>query len=93
MRTPTARICLGEGARCSVLLKFLWDGIDQPATLGGAMYNGPLFTDGWTPQRNTFLDIFLHLFPFQFFTNGIVEGTSNALVRVNSARTSIGEML
>ena len=39
------------------------------------------------------LDISLHLFPFQFFTNVIVEGTSNVLLRVDSARTSIGEML
>ena len=57
------------------------------------MYNGPLFTDGWTPQRKTFLEIFLHLFPLEFFTNVIFEGTSNALVGVNSARTTIGEML
>ncbi len=57
------------------------------------MYNGPSFTDGWTPQRNTFLDIFLHLFLFQFFTNVIVKGTSNALVKVDSARMTIGEML
>ncbi len=57
------------------------------------MYNGPLFADGWTPQQKTFLEIFLHLFPLEFFTNVIVEGTSSALVRVDSARTTIGEML
>jgi len=70
-----------------------WDGIDQRAMLGGAMYNGPSFADGWTPQRKTFLEIFLHLFPLEFLTNVIVEGTSSALVGVNSARTTIGEML
>jgi uncharacterized membrane protein len=57
------------------------------------MYNGPSFTDGWTPQRKTFLEIFLHLFPLKFFTNVIVKGTSNAVVGVDSVRTTIGEML
>ena len=57
------------------------------------MYNGPLFADGWTPQQKTFLEIFLHLFPLEFFTNVIVEGTSNALIGVDSVRTTIGEML
>jgi hypothetical protein len=57
------------------------------------MYNGPLSADGWTPQRKKFLEIFLHLFPLEFFTNVIVEGTSNVLVGVDSARTTIGEML
>jgi hypothetical protein len=70
-----------------------WDGIDQRATLGGAMYNGPSFADGWTAQRKTFVEIFLHLFPLEFCTNVIVEGTSSALVGVNSARMTIGEML
>jgi hypothetical protein len=70
-----------------------WDGIDQWAPLGGAMYNEPSFTDGWTPQRKTFVEIFLHLFPLKFFTNVIVEGTSSALVGDNSARATIGEML
>jgi hypothetical protein len=57
------------------------------------MYNGPSFADGWTPQRNTFLEIFLHLFPLEFFTNVIIEATSNALFAADSARTSLGEML
>ena len=57
------------------------------------MYNGPSFTDGWTPQRKTFREIFLCLFPLEFLTNVIVEGTSSTLVGVNSARTTIGEML
>ena len=70
-----------------------WDGIDQRATLGGAMYNGPSFAEGWTPQQKTFLKIFFHLFPLEFFMNVIVEGTSNVLVGVNSARTTIGVML
>ena len=70
-----------------------WDGFDQRASLGGAMYNNPSFADGWTPQRKTFLDIFLHLFPLEFFTNVIVEATSNALFSADSARTSLGEML
>jgi hypothetical protein len=57
------------------------------------MYNGPSFADGWTAQQKTFVEIFLHLFPLEFFTNVIVEGTSNALVGGNSSRTTIGEML
>jgi len=70
-----------------------WDGIDQRATLGGAMYNGPSFAEGWTPQRKTLMEIFLHVFPLEFFTTVIVEATNNALVATNSARTSLGEML
>ena len=70
-----------------------WDGFDQRAQLGGAMYNGPSFADGWTPKRKTFLEIFLHLFPLEFFTNVIIEATSNALFAADSARTSLGEML
>ena len=57
------------------------------------MYNDPSFADEWTPQQKTFLEIFLHLFPLEFFTNMIVEGTSNALVGVNSVPMTIGEML
>jgi hypothetical protein len=70
-----------------------WDRINQQATLGGAMYNGPSFADGWTSQRTTFLEIFLRLLHLEFFTNVIVEGMSNVLVRVDSARTTVGEML
>ncbi len=70
-----------------------WDGIDQRATLGGAMYNGPSFANGWTPQQKTFLEIFLHLFPLKFFTEVIVEATSNALNVADSAKTTMGEML
>jgi len=69
-----------------------WDGIDQRASLGGAIYNNPLFADGLTPQRKTFLDIFLHLFPLEFFTNVIIETMSNALFSTDSARTSLGEI-
>ena len=57
------------------------------------MYNGPLFADIWTPQWKMFLEIFLHLFPLKFFMIVIVEAMSNALVGVNIARTSLGEML
>ncbi len=57
------------------------------------MYKGPSFADGWTPQRKTFLEIFLHLFPLKFFTNVIVEGTSNALGGVDTVRPTIGEMV
>jgi hypothetical protein len=32
-----------------------WDWINQQATLGGAMYNGPSFTGGWTPQQKSSL--------------------------------------
>ena len=70
-----------------------WDGFDQRASLGGAMYNGPSFADGWSPKRKTFLEIFLHLFPLEFFTDVIIEATSNALFAADSARTSLGEML
>jgi hypothetical protein len=89
----TMILCLGWGGGLHEGQEWGWDGIDQWATLGGAMYNGPSFADGWTPQRKTFLEIFLHLFPLKYFTNVIVEGTSNALVGVDSARTTIGEML
>jgi len=82
---PQVGICEGQD--------WGWDGFDQRASLGGAMYNNPSFADGWTPQRKTFLDIFLHLFPLEFFTNVIVEATSNALFSADSARTSLGEML
>jgi hypothetical protein len=87
------RLCFGWGGGLHEGQEWGWDGIDQRATLGGAMYNGPSFADGWTPQRKTFLEIFLHLFPLEFLMNVIVEGTSSALVGVNSARTTIGEML
>ncbi len=57
-----------------------WDGINQQATLGGAMYNGPSFTDGWTPQKKTLIEIFLHFFPLKFFMNVIVKAMSNVLM-------------
>lgn len=70
-----------------------WDGIDQMATLRGAVYNGPSLAKGSTPQQKTFSEIFLHLFPHKFFMNVIIEAMSSTLVRVNSACMSLGEML
>ncbi len=57
------------------------------------MYNGPSFANGWAPQQKTFLEIFLHLFPLKFFTDMIVEATSNTLSMANTAQTTMGEML
>jgi hypothetical protein len=40
-----------------------WDGIDRRAMLQGSMYNGPPFTNDWSPNSNSFIEIFLHCFP------------------------------
>jgi len=70
-----------------------WDGIDRRAMLQGSMYNGPTFTNDWSPKGSTFVEIFLHCFPCSFLENHIVEATNNALLAVNAARTSFGELL
>ena len=43
-----------------------WDGIDRHAMLQGSMYNGPTFTNDWSPNSNSFIEIFLHCFPCYF---------------------------
>jgi hypothetical protein len=70
-----------------------WDGIDQRAGIGGSMYNGPTFADGWTPQGQSFVDIFFCLFPVQFLEHPIVKATSRVLVGESLVRTTLGEML
>jgi hypothetical protein len=43
-----------------------WDGIDRRAMMQGSMYNGPTFTNDWSPKDSSFVDIFLHCFPCYF---------------------------
>jgi len=43
-----------------------WDGINCRAMLQGSMYNGPAFTNDWSPNGNSFIEIFLHCFPCYF---------------------------
>ncbi len=82
-KIPTNNSRLGEGLHKGK--EWGWDGIDQQATLGGAMYNGPSFADGWTPQQKTLTEIFLHFFPLKFFTNVIIEAMRHTLIGVESA--------
>jgi len=58
-----------------------------------AQYNGPTFTNDWSPNGNTIIEIFLHCFPCYFLEITIVEATNNALLMVNAVRTSFGELL
>jgi hypothetical protein len=57
------------------------------------MYNGPTFTNDWSPNHNSFIEIFLHCFPCYFLEDTIVEATNNALLAVNAVRTTYGELL
>ncbi len=57
------------------------------------MYNRPTFADGWLPQGNSFVDIFLHLLPIQFLEHLIVKATSSVLVGESLMRTTLGKML
>ena len=70
-----------------------WDGIDRRAMLQGSMYNGPTFTNDWSPNVNSFSEIFLHCFPCYFIEVDMVEATNNALLAVNAVRTTFGELL
>jgi hypothetical protein len=70
-----------------------WDGIDQRAGIGGSIYNGPTFVDGWSPQGKSFVNIFLRLFPIQFLEHLIIKTTSRVLVGESPVRTTLGEML
>ena len=49
-----------------------WDGIDRRAMLQGLMYNGPTFTNDWSPKGSTIIEIFLHCFPCYFLEITIV---------------------
>ncbi len=55
-----------------------WDGIDRHVVAGGN-YNEPSFTNHWTPQGKSFIDLFLHFLPMGWFTNVVVAKTSNAV--------------
>jgi hypothetical protein len=61
--------------------------------LQGLMYNGPTFTNDWSPNGNSFIEIFLHCFPCSFLEIDMVEATNNALLAVNGVRTTFGELL
>ena len=65
-----------------------WDGIDRRAMLQGSMYNGPSFTNDWSPKGKPFIDIFLHCFPCFFLEVTIVEATNNVLLTVNVVQTT-----
>ena len=68
-----------------------WDGIDRRAMLQGSMYNGPTFTNDWSPNGNSFIEIFLHCFPCYFLEIDMVEATNK--LAVNGVRTTFGELL
>ena len=70
-----------------------WDGIDRRAMLQGSMYNGPTFTNDWSPQGSTFIEIFLNCLSCYFLEITIVEATTNALLVKKVVRTSFGELL
>ena len=73
--------------------KWGWDGIDRRAMLQGSMYNGPTFTNDWSPNGNSFSEIFLHCFPCYFIEVDMVEAMNNALLAENAVRTTFGELL
>ncbi len=57
------------------------------------MYNGPTFTNDWSPNGNSFIEIFLHCFPCYFIEVVMVKATNNALLAVNAVQTTFGELM
>jgi hypothetical protein len=57
------------------------------------MYNGPTFANKWSPNKKSFIEIFIHFFPRNFLEETIVNATSNALLAVNAVRITFGEIL
>ena len=57
------------------------------------MYNGSTFTNDWSPNSKSFIEIILHCFPCYFLEVTIVKATNNALLTVNAVQTTYGELL
>ena len=70
-----------------------WNGVDRMSVEAGEVKKMPSFADGWTPQGKTYLEIFLHMLPLQWFTNVLVAKTSEGLVNASNPPLSFGEML
>ena len=69
-----------------------WNGVDRMSVETGEVKKMPSFADGWTPQGKTYLEIFLHMLPLQWFTNVLVAKTSEGLVNASNPPLSFGEM-
>ena len=63
--------------------KWGWNGIDQRTVAGGG-YENPLFTNGWSPQNKTYLDLFVNFLPFAWMTNCLLRKTNEALKADNA---------
>jgi hypothetical protein len=63
----------------------------------GGDYNKPSFTNGWTPQGKSFLDLFLYFFPMLWFTTVLVANTSEAIQQLggysHNQLVTFGEMI
>jgi hypothetical protein len=70
-----------------------WDSINHHAMFQGSMYNEPTFTHDWSPNGNSFMEIFLHCFPCYFVEVTIVEATNNMLLVINAVWTTYRELL
>jgi hypothetical protein len=68
------------------------DGIDKRAVAGGG-YEEPSFTNGWSPQNKTYLEIFTHFLPFAWLETVLLVLTSAELERANSPPLMLGELM
>ena len=69
-----------------------WDGIDKRAVVGGG-YEEPLFTNGWSPQNKTCLEIFTHFLPNAWLETVLLVLTSAELERDNSPPLTLGDLM
>jgi len=69
-----------------------WDGIDKRAEAGGG-YEEPSFTNGWSPQNKTYLEIFTHFLPFAWLETVLLVRTSAELERDNLPPLTLGELM
>lgn len=67
--------------------------MDRMTVEAGEEKKMPTFAEGWTPQGKTYLEIFLHMLPLQWFTDVFVVKTSEGLENASHPPVSFGEML
>lgn len=70
-----------------------WDGIDRRANNGG--YEEPSFTNAWSSNNKSFLDLFLHALPYAWLTTVMMPQTMVTMrsVSPNCNELRLGEFL
>lgn len=72
--------------------KWGWEGIDQ-RRIHSDTDPSAKFKDEWSPEKKTWLEIWMKLFPFQWLTTVLLGMTNKSLATQGEAEVTLGELL